>query len=264
MGTDREMAYPLLMKLILPSGLLGLVLASLIAAFMSTVDTHINWGASYLANDIYFRFVRKDASQSELVWVSRGSVLLIGIMAIFVAAQIEHVGDMWKFNLAMLSGLGVPHLLRWFWWRANAWTELSGMTCGLVLAIIAYSTGFADRFVDEYVISAIATLSGVASVVVTLLTPAVADAHLEKFCAQVKPLGAWKQFSQAPKGELVIRLRAWLSGVISVYAGLFSGGNFLKQNPLEGTLLAVVCVIAGAYTLRQLKAAQVKSAEQDA
>lgn len=252
---DREMAYPLLMKLILPSGLLGLVLASLIAAFMSTVDTHINWGASYLVNDLYKRFVHPEASEKELVRASRLCVILLGVIAIFVAAQIATVGDMWKFNFAMLSGLGVPHILRWLWWRANAWTEISGMVTGLVLSVPAYAFGFADRFADEYVIAFIAITSSLVAVVVTLLTPPVSDEHLAMFYDRVKPVGAWARFGNTPTFDFKRRLIAWGLGTVSLFSALFGLGWLLRLEPMWGVLLLTISLGCGWAMMRLLRRA---------
>lgn len=252
---DREMAYPLLMQRVLPSGVLGLTLLSLIAAFMSTVDTHINWGASYLSNDIYRRFLRPGASNEELVVASRVSVVVISIMAVFVAAQVESVGDMWKFSFAMLSGLGVPHMLRWLWWRANAWTEISGMATGLLLAVIAYGAGWAEGVPAEYVIFCVAGTSSVVAVLVTLLTPPVPSEHLHRFAQLVRPVGAWRHFSPASLRELHLRLGAWGAGVVFVFGCLFGVGKLLLLDFSSGGVLLAVGAASGEATRRLLQAA---------
>ncbi|MCH2109181.1 MAG: Na+:solute symporter [Polyangiaceae bacterium] len=257
LGDDREMAYPLLMKLLLPPGLLGLVLASLVAAFMSTVDTHINWGASYLANDVYLRFLRPQASEKELVRVSRLSVVFMGVIAIFVAAQIEHVGNMWKFNLAMLSGLGVPHLVRWLWWRANAWTEISGMSVGFLLAAIIYGLELDEGIPAEYIIGMIAACSAVIALSVTLLTQPTNTEQLERFWQKVQPVGLWQRTgNQKRHRELKYRLLAWLTGCAMVYGSLFCGGYLLKGQEWLALALGVVALASALATLRLLRVAE--------
>ena len=139
---DRERSYPAMIKDVLPKGLLGLALVALMGAFMSTVSTHINWGASYIANDFYLRFLNPKASNEKLLFVSRLATLGITFTAIIVASFIKSVGEMWNLYLGMMAGLGLPHLLRWFWWRANAWTEIAGMLTGLVLALSNYLLSF--------------------------------------------------------------------------------------------------------------------------
>ncbi len=261
---DREMAYPVLMKLLLPSGLLGLVLVSLIAAFMSTVDTHINWGASYLVNDVYLRFLRPDASDKELVRASRISVFFLGVIAIFVAAQVDQVGDMWKFSFAMLSGLGVPHMLRWVWWRANAWTEICGMVTGLLLAVPAYAFGWAEAVPAEYVIAIIAVTSSLLAVAVTLLTPPVPESKLKHFYNKVRPVGVWPWSEGSKRRELRHRLLAWVFGVVALFSCLFGLGMPLRLDLLSGTGLLILGMGAGWFTLAQLGRANSFSEAQDA
>ncbi len=252
---DREMAYPLLMQKVLPPGVLGFVLLSLIAAFMSTVDTHINWGASYLTGDLYRRFMRPQATERELVRVSRVSVVLLTFLALVIAAQIDQVGDVWKFYFAMMSGLGVPHLLRWIWWRANAWTEISGMLMGLLLSLPAYLLNFAQAYPTEYVLSFIAGTSALTSILVTLLTPPVAEKKLREFAKRVRPIGFWKDLSPARPQELRLRLMAWATGVVCIYASMFAVGLLLKLQILFALCLLTLGIVAGALTLSLLKRA---------
>ena len=131
---DRERGYPALIRDVMPVGLLGLALASLMAAFMSTVSTHINWGASYIANDFYKRFFNPNASDARMTWVSRLATIGITLLSAWVATFVDNIGSMWELYGGMMAGLGLPHLMRWFWWRANAWTEIVGMVVGLGLA----------------------------------------------------------------------------------------------------------------------------------
>ena len=249
------MAYPLLMQKVLPPGVLGFVLLSLIAAFMSTVDTHINWGASYLTGDLYRRFLRPEATDRELVRVSRLSVVFITFLALVIAAQIDQVGDMWKFYFAMMSGLGVPHLLRWVWWRANAWTEISGMVTGLTLSIPAYSLDIAQQYPTEYVLSFIATTSAVVAVIVTLMTSPVSEKKLRAFTQRVRPIGFWNGLSPAAPHEFKSRLLAWASGVVCIYACMFGIGLLLKLEFIFGLMLIAVGITSGAITLRLLERA---------
>ena len=179
-AADREMAYPILMGLLLPTGVLGIVFVSLLAAFMSTVDTHINWAASYLTRDIYLRFVRPRASRTEQVLASRLGVVTISIVSIIVASQIGSIEKAWKFFIAIASGLGLPQLLRWIWWRANAWTEIVGMTTAFVCAILFYKV-FPNTRAD-YLLAYIVGVSVSASLMVTLLTRPTPRKQLEAFC----------------------------------------------------------------------------------
>ena len=124
---------------------------------MSTVDTHLNWGASYLTHDLYRRFVAPDASQSRLVWVSRLSVMLLTAMGVVVASRIDSIEQAWRLFIALGAGLGLPSMLRWFWWRANAWTEIAGIVAAVSSALVLYPL-FPDAR-DEYLLLAIVAIS---------------------------------------------------------------------------------------------------------
>ncbi len=236
---DREMAYPILMRDILSPGWLGLVFLSLLAAFMSTVDTHINWGASYLANDCYKRFINPGASDKALTRVSRISVVLMSFIAIMVATQISSINSAWKFYAGMMAGIGLPHLLRWFWWRANAWTEITGMVTGLVMSIIIYYFKETKALPGEYRIVIIGLTSMLFSITVTLLTKPVSEEHMKKFIDRVQPMGFWKGMNQNKNlGRTLLKcLVMWLTSVASAYSLLFSIGLLLRLEILSGMAL---------------------------
>jgi len=227
---DREMGYPLLMKHILPAGLLGLMFTSLLAAFMSTADTHINWGASYIVNDVYKRFLKPEATAKELIWVSRISVVAISLVAIIIASQMTSIAEAWKFFLAISSGLGIAHILRWIWWRANAWTEISGMATALILSLSLYSM-YPDANGD-YLVAVIAITSGIVAIIVTLITPASKDETLNTFIARVKPVGFWRgKVDYADSMQKFKRQGLmWVLALVTTYSAMFSIGHFLKLN----------------------------------
>lgn len=224
-GGDREMGYPILMKLILPSGVLGIVFASLMAAFMSTADTHINWGASYLVNDFYLRFLHPGADDKTLVRVSRIAVVLMAIVAVLVATQIQSIASAWKFLLAFASGMGLPQILRWIWWRTNAWTELSGMITALTLSMILYP--FFPEVRSEYLLFWVAIGSVVVSILVTLTTPPVPKDTLDAFVKRADPFGFWKgQGSKKRLEDFQEKIVLWILGTVSLFFGMFSLGCF--------------------------------------
>ncbi|AOP32959.1 sodium transporter [Leptospira tipperaryensis] len=244
-GNDREMGYPVLMKLILPTGVLGIVFASLMAAFMSTADTHINWGASYLVNDFYLRFIHPSASDKTLVRVSRIAVVLMSIIAILVATQIQSIASAWKFLLAFASGMGLPQILRWVWWRANAWTELSGMITALILSMILYPVYPEVR--SEYLLFWVAMGSVVVSIVVTLLTPPVPKETLDAFIERVNPFGFWQgKESEVRLNEFKSRIYLWILGTSALFFGMFSLGYFLLLQPWQGLISLIGFVSLGS------------------
>jgi SSS family solute:Na+ symporter len=237
-AADREMAYPVLMARLLPAGLLGLLFASLLAAFMSTVDTHLNWGASYLTHDLYRRFVAPDASQSRLVWVSRLSVMLLTAMGVVVASRIDSIEQAWRLFIALGAGLGLPSMLRWFWWRANAWTEIAGIVAAVSSALVLYPL-FPDAR-DEYLLLAIVAIATASALLATWLTPPVPDAHLEAFTRRVRPPGWWRDLpGAAPRRAMGWLGIAWLSGNAGVFALLFGIGGLLLGSPVPGALLVL-------------------------
>jgi len=224
---DREMGYPVLMLLILPAGFAGLMFASLLAAFMSTVDTHINWAASYLVNDIYKRFLRNRARERELVLVSRCCVVIIALAAVVVAGRITSIEKTWKFFVAMGAGMGLPQMLRWMWWRANAWTELAGIAGAFVLSVALYTLFPEVR--TEYLLAAVVGMSALVSIAATLGTPPVEEEHLDRFAARVQPFGLWKKRWRTSGNRRVIYIRTfmWCLGSAACFSGMFCIGYVL-------------------------------------
>ncbi|WP_162846123.1 sodium:solute symporter family protein [Seongchinamella sediminis] len=265
---DRERGYPAMIRELLPAGLMGLMLASLMAAFMSTVSTHINWGASYLANDFYARFINPRASEVQLTRVSRLATLLIALMAVVVASTIDNIGSMWELYGGMMAGLGLPHLMRWLWWRANAWTEIAGMLTGFALALANYVAGqqgwhppgqmsiFPLAMADHaiHVICWISLFAALASVVATLLTAPADPELLREFVRRTRPMGFWGDYSQGgfePERNFAESLLYFALAGISIYAGMFGIGYALRLETGMGlglialSLLSLVVVVRG-------------------
>ena len=251
-AADREMAYPVLMATLLPAGVLGLLFASLLAAFMSTVDTHLNWGASYVVNDVYRRFVRPEANQSELIAVSRTAVFAFALLGVVVAARIESIEHAWRFFVALGAGLGLPSMLRWVWWRVNAWTEIAGMTTATVCALVLYPL-FPDTR-DEYLLVAIVGASTTAALAATFLTAPVPRDHLARFTERVRPPGWWRGLQgAAPPRAVAWTAAAWVAGNVAIFALLFTVGHLLIGTRLAAGILGVTSVAAGAATLYALR-----------
>ena len=265
---DRERGYPALIREILPVGLMGLMLASLMAAFMSTVSTHINWGASYLANDFYARFINRRASEGQLTMVSRLATVAIAAMAVVVASTIDNIGSMWELYGGMMAGLGLPHLMRWLWWRANAWTEIAGMLTGFTLALINYLAGqqgwyptgqmsiFPAAMASHaiHVICWISLLSALASIAATLLTSPVDPVLLREFVRRTRPMGLWGKYAEEglkPERGFAESLFYFALAGVSIYAGMFGLGYLLRLETAVGagltalSLLSLVVVIRG-------------------
>lgn len=131
----------------LPAGLLGLVLASLIAAFMSTISTHLNWGASYLVNDFYKRFIKPDASEKRLVNVGRITTFIIMLLGAMVALLLTNATQIFDIIIMFGAGTGLIFILRWFWWRINAWSEISAMFFSGIVSILFNLTSLGSHIV---------------------------------------------------------------------------------------------------------------------
>ena len=224
---DRETAYPLLMGRLLPAGVLGLVMVGLLGAFMSTVDTHLNWGMSYLVNDVYARFIRKKAGAREVVLVGRLGVLAMSLCAFAVAAQMSSIEWAWKFNISLGAGLGLPVLLRWLWWRTNAWTEISGMLAAGATAAYLHLGDKPPSF--PVLLAAEVGVGFLVMMIATFTTrPARADV-LRNFWTRVRPPGAWGRIrGQDARSAPVFALAGiWLAISVFVFALMFLLGALL-------------------------------------
>ena len=192
-NNDREMAYPMLMRYLLPEGLLGILVTGMGAAFMSTIDTHINWGASYTVNDLYKRFINPQATQAQLVRASRFATVGILILALIVTTQIATIENAWKFVTLIGSGMGLTSILRWVWWRMNAWGELAGIGGGALVSLV-YLSPWAEAwnamaYYQQLLI--VVVFTSILTLVVVFLTPPESEETLTKFTLKVSPPGTW-------------------------------------------------------------------------
>ena len=246
----HDVAYPAMLSL-LPSGLLGLVAASLIAAFMSTMSTQLNLGASYLVNDFYHRFIKPDASDKDLVRVGR----LFTILSIFLGGGLglflTSAGQAFTLLLMIGAGTGLIYILRWFWWRINAYTEIVAMISSLVIA--AYFN-FGNSSLEEWEkIVFGAMLTTIVWVVATFVTPPDNEKTLQNFVIKINPGGpGWSKYSMTtgepwvlPKGILLMVL-----GCIAVYSILIGVGQLIYGNSI-GYMLIALSIISG-FGLKQL------------
>lgn len=254
---DRELGYPRLMRDFLPVGVLGLVVASLVAAFMSTISTLINWGASYLTNDLYRRFIRPEATEAQLVRVGRACSVLITALGAAAAFFAQDIGTVFRLIIAIGTGPGVVLILRWFWWRINAWAELASMGAGFfvgvftTLAPVLQVEDFGARLL---VITLITTAIWTS---VMLLTPPETPQTLERFYRKVRPGGPGWRRQQAQTGlpstqHLATDALRTLAAALVLFGGMFAVGGFLLLKPDVG-LIALLAVVAGLVWLRVLR-----------
>ena len=230
--TDREAAYVMVIRDHLPAGWRGLLLAGFFAAYMSTISTQLNWGSSYLINDFYRRFVRTNESEAHYVAASRVATLIIMVVGAIVTFYLDNIRQAWEFILESGAGIGLVLILRWYWWRVNAWSEIAAMT--------APAVGFAYLKLFTTVTFPYTLLYLVAWTtfwwpLVTLVTRPEPDAHLVAFYRRVRPGGpGWSRIARAaggpPPEPIAGLLLEWVAGTLLVYAALFGMGTLLLDS----------------------------------
>jgi solute:Na+ symporter, SSS family len=229
----NDLAYPA-MLVFLPSGLLGLVVASLAAAYMSTVSTHLNWGASYVVDDVYRRFLKPGRTERHYVWIGRAATMGLIVLASAVGLWLENALQAFQILLQIGAGTGLVFLLRWFWWRINAWSELSAMVVSFLVALYfqfghgALGLPPVDPSIQLVIGVAVTTVGWV---VVTFLTPPADQATLEDFHRRIRPMGTgWRGAGLEPDpdaGSPSAAFLAWFLGCVVIYGALFGTGYAL-------------------------------------
>jgi Na+/proline symporter len=254
----HDLGYPAMMTL-MPAGLAGLIVASLAAAYMSTIATHLNWGASYVVNDVYKRFIRPEASEKDQVQVGRLSTVLLMILASLLALTLDSALSAFNILLQIGAGTGLLFILRWFWWRINAYSELAAMVLSFVVALVlnTVNTGLSDW--QELLIGVAVTTVG--WVTVTLLTPPTQRDVLLSFYKHIRPEAAgWKPVvargletgalrpEEISAGVLPRQILSMLIGCLTVYGALFSTGYLLYGN-YPAAAAAAALALAGGWLL---------------
>jgi Na+/proline symporter len=230
---DTASGYPKLMMEILPAGLRGLMIASLLAAFMSTVDTHLNWNASYFVNDVYKRFIAPGADEKSGVRAARWSTVAFAALAIVIAYFLNSIKDAWVFLINLQAGIGLVLMLRWVWWRINVWSEISALAASLVFApsVYAVRAKFELDWSDAFCILLTVSATTLVCLIVTYATPPTDDARLEKFFRKVRPdAGVWGRIARrcpdVPHEHHTWRtLIYWLAGALALALAMFGIGQ---------------------------------------
>ncbi len=251
-----DIAYPAMMKF-LPHGFLGLMAASLIAAYMSTIDTHLNWGASYVVNDFYKRFLRRDASNKHYILVAR--LVTAGLMVLACGLSFFLVSAAKTFEIMLMvgAGTGLIYLLRWFWWRINAWSEISAMIAAVSGSLIFML--FAPSVASHWKLLGTVCITTAVWVAVTFLTRPTSRETLVRFYRLIRPAGpGWKPIaSDAPEvkspDNLTKNFFGWVVSSVVVYSALFATGSLLYGRLTVGLILAAVFLISGVALLRAIR-----------
>ena len=255
----HDLAYPAMLTL-LPSGLLGFVLASLVSAYMSTISTHLNWGSSYVVNDFYKQLINKNASEKELVNVGRVSVVILMIISSIFAIALTNSYQLFDIILMFGAGTGSIFILRWFWWRINAWSEIAAMlSSGLISILFANekiaSAIFNENFIEPYFkFPVIVLITTIVWLLVTFMTKPDDDQKLIEFYKKTRPGGpGWKRIVNLPdfKNEKGYN-KTWavprgilcmLVGCLAIYSALFSTGYFIYGELYLGLIMLSSTII---------------------
>jgi Na+/proline symporter len=255
----HDLAYPA-MLIFLPSGLLGLVVASLAAAYMSTISTHLNWGASYIVDDVYRRFISPDATEKTCVRVGRLSTVALIILASAVSLWLENALQAFQILLQIGAGTGLVFLLRWFWWRINAWSEVSAMIISFIVAV--YLQLIHPRLGFEAVDPSIGLVLGVVITTVVWLTVTLATrptdtSTLEDFHRAIRPIGpGWRgaglKLAEGPDDDSISAAFAcWFLGCFAVYGVVF-GTGYVLYGQLTSAVVALGVALAASVLLMRL------------
>jgi len=265
---EAERGYPMLIVQLIPRGMLGLLLAAMLAAFMSTVDSHLNYGASYMLNDIYRRFIRRNASDAHYVRASRISTVLMLAVAVAVAYQLESVNQAWLYLTQLTAGYGFLVVIRWFWWRVNAWSEIAGLAASglfgnLMSPRFGDLWGYGDSlrqlsYGSRFIIVLVATTA--VWLLVTFLTPPSEEAHLVRFCRKVKPFPTfwgpmYRKYPDLGWNPYFRRsVLHFLFGSAAIFGICFGIGNMIFGAPWLGAAMILASLLTFGTILATWKA----------
>jgi SSS family solute:Na+ symporter len=235
-AADPESGYIRIMMTDLPASLRGLMLAAFAAAYMSTIGTELNWGASYLINDLYRRFMARDRTEKHYIRASQAVTMLLMVLSAVVTFFMDSIADAWKFMIAIGAGTGLVYLLRWFWWRINAWSEVSAMLAALATSVtlrLVFGLQESDPLQFAWTVLITVAVTTVVWLTVTLATKPEPRDVLLAFYRRVRPSAAlWGPVAReatdvVPGRDGLFNLKDWLSGVAMIYAFLFGAGKII-------------------------------------
>ena len=262
---DKESGYVHAFVDLLPTPWRGFMLAGFAAAYMSTVGTHLNWGASYLVNDFYKRFLKKDGTEKHYVAISRATTVLLFLASIAVTSQLSSVEKAWELLLGLGAGTGLVFILRWYWWRINAWSEISAMIASFVFSILGFiyiKPQFAANDPNSTAVSMLVTVacSTVVWLTVTFATSPEPDATLDSFYRRVRPGGpGWATvsrrlgFGREPIPGGALAWTNWIAGIVAVYATLFGIGKLIFGYTTNGLVMLAVAAAAFYWISRSFR-----------
>lgn len=257
---DPESGYVRVMIDYLPPYLRGLMLAGFAAAFMSTISTQLNWGAAYLVNDFYRRFFRKDGSERHYVRASQIATIVLTVISAFVTFYMESVAGAWKLLMATGAGTGGVLLLRWYWWRVNAWSEISAMSVAFIVSVYLQTAGgynSDDPVQFAWLMIITVGLTTAAWIAVTYLTSPEPDHLLRSFYRRTRPGFGWGPIAAREPDvradrDVAANLLCWGAACVLVFGVLFGAGKLLLKEPAAAVWMFAVAAAAGAVIYRNL------------
>ncbi len=257
-GGDHEAIYIVVIRDYLGPGLRGLLFVTFLAAFMSTLSTQLNWGASYIMNDIYRRFIKTDATESHYILVSRFATLFLTVLAGYFAFHITNIGKAWIFLWAMSAGVGLVLVLRWFWWRINAWSEISALASSLltilVLFIYTHSQGGSLELKHQIIVIPVSIVTWI---VVTFLTKPEPNETLAGFYKRVRPWGWWRPANdihpEIDRPRFMPVVYNWLLGVSFILFGMIGVGKILLGSFYFGIICIIISVSSGVTVYKRMR-----------
>jgi Na+/proline symporter len=260
---DAELGYIQAMIDYLPAWLRGLMIAGFLAAYMSTIGTHLNLGASYLTNDIYRRFINRAASDAHYVWVSRAATLIVMGLAVVGAYANDSVGGAWVYLYNLTAGVGLVMILRWYWWRVNAWSEISALCASALVsnALILFHA-FNDANANAEILLVTVPVTTLVWIGVTLLTQPETEETLVRFYERVRPSAlGWKPIARLARVEpgvepLSVNAIDWVAGCGLVYGSLFGIGKLVLGDVLPGAFALTIAAGCGAVIAVNLTRAE--------
>ena len=272
----HDLAYPAMLTF-LPPGLLGLVLASLVAAYMSTISTHLNWGASYIVNDFYRQTIDENASEKTLVYIGRIATVLLMVLSIMFALSLTNAAQFFEIILMFGAGSGLIFLLRWFWWRINAWSEITAMTVSGLVSILLTFTQFGEMlfgdsgtFPSYFKFPFVVLVTTASWLAVTFLTPPEDDEVLFSFFEKIRPGGVgWKPIVEKAESvgqdfkntgtasNLSEGIIATALGTLLIYFSLFATGYWLYGRNALAASLTVLALLTATLLMKMWKKVRV-------
>ncbi len=256
-ATQLRFGYVYAMRDFLPTGLKGLMLVGFLAAYMSTISTQLNFGASLLTNDLFMLFKKnKNAGQKKLVWWGRFFTLAIMFIALAITSVIQTISGVWQFMIECGAGLGLVLILRWYWWRINAWSELTATLTPFVFYAISKFI-----FKLQFPVSFFITVGGttISWITVTYLTKPTKETVLKNFYEKVRPQGWWKPFVETKQNNknTIYLFGAWISSIILIYSVLFAIGKLILKDWNQFIILSIIIIISSIFFAFVVKKAKI-------